>query len=100
MLERNTHGKSENLLVVDARLWSRSGHRRPHQAGTIPQLQGDLAEADSVGPGRAELGLGHQQLVLSLQGCGDHVEEDGLAAHRLLENVLGSGGDEEKNEAA
>lgn len=76
-------------------MWSRSGRQPPYQTGPFPRLR-VLAEADSVGLWRAELARGPQQLVLSLHGCGDHVEEDDCATHGLFENVLGSGGDTEK----
>lgn len=82
--------------MVEAWLRSRSGRQPPRHAGPVPWLLRVLAKADSVGLGRAELALGRQQLVLPLYGCRDHVEEDGLATHRLPENVLGSGGDTER----
>ena len=82
--------------MVEAWLWSSSGCHPPHKTGPVPRRLRILAKADSVGMGRAELALDKQHLVMSFKGRGDDMEEDSLATHRLLENVLGSGGDTEK----
>lgn len=88
-----TETKRSIILVVESCLWPRSWHHTPHKTGPVPRLLRVLTKADSVGLGRAELALGRKQLVLPLYVCGDHVEDDDWATHRLSENVLGSGGD-------